>query len=321
MYELLQMMQSFCEKLLQQNQAASIDQTPLQEMSIQDTKDLKQHYLDEMLSLSNDLQIKDYRNEKIDIRFRRECESIIDELKGKLNGMSIEINKKKELQHLEQVANLSTYHSRRFNSFYDDDDEESSIPLRDIISKLPLSVSITPDLPITDSLIMGDEELSTIPEKESDEFIKSSVEDLVPIPSEFEDTSESDSDCDDFSPINVYEEKFVTFSNPLFDSNDDFTSSDDESLSDEDVPEENVKIYSNPLFEFDDEYISSDVNPLFDEVFENIESGDVDEIELLLHRDPSTPKISVASILEGFVDEPPLEENDDLFDLESKDNE
>ncbi|GJX85239.1 hypothetical protein Tco_0336013 [Tanacetum coccineum] len=59
----------FVEKLLQQKQAASIDQSPLQEMSIQDMEDLKQHYLDEMLSLSNDLQIKDYRNEKIDIHF------------------------------------------------------------------------------------------------------------------------------------------------------------------------------------------------------------------------------------------------------------
>ncbi|GJZ44928.1 hypothetical protein Tco_0592524 [Tanacetum coccineum] len=49
--------------------------------------------------------------------------------------------------------------------------------------------------------------------------------------------------------------------------------------------------------------------------------GNVDEIEFLLHRDPSTPKLSVASILEGFIDEPPLEENDDLFDLESKENE
>ncbi|GKE72449.1 hypothetical protein Tco_1534490, partial [Tanacetum coccineum] len=257
MYEILQMIQSFCEKLLQQKQAASIDRSPLQEMSIQDMEDLKQHYLDEMLSLSNDLQIKDYRNEKIDIHFRRECESMLMSLK------------------------------RRFNSFYDDDDEESSIPLRDIISELPLSVAITPDLPITDSLIMGDEELSTIPEKESDKFIKSSVEDLVPIPSEFEDTSESDSDCDDFSPINVYEEKFVTFSNPLFDSNDDFTSSDDESLSDEDVPEDNVKIYSNPLFEFDDEYISSDINPLFNEVLEDIKSEDsyvskLDELDLLV---------------------------------------
>ncbi|GJT80388.1 hypothetical protein Tco_1054730 [Tanacetum coccineum] len=209
--------------------------------------------------------IKDYRNEKIDIRFRRECENMIDELK-------------------EQVVNISTYPSQRFKSFfYDDYDyEESSIPLSDIISELPLSVAITPDLPTLepeDSLIMENEDLSTILEKESDEFIKSSVEDFIPILSEFEDTSESDSDCDlpscdDFSPINIYKEKSMTFSNPLFDSNDDFTSSDDESLSDEDVLEDNVKIYSNPLFEFDDEYISSDINSLFDEVLENIESKD-----------------------------------------------
>nr|GEW29758.1 hypothetical protein [Tanacetum cinerariifolium] len=206
-----------------------------------------------------------------------------------------------------------------------------------------------------DSLIIGDADLSTILEKESDEVIKSSVENLVPIPSESEDTSGSDREydlsfCDDFSPINILEENFVNFSNPLFDLNDDFTSSDDESLSDEDVLKDKVKIYSNPLFEFDDEYISSDVNPLFDEVLEDIESkvsydsdlnepillvtplsdanedeclnpgGDVDEIKLLLHHDPSTLKMSVASILEGFTDETPLEENDDLFNLESKEN-
>ncbi|GJV50926.1 hypothetical protein Tco_1446667 [Tanacetum coccineum] len=303
-------------------------------MSLQEMEDLKQHYLDEMLSLSNDLKIKDYRNEKIDIHFRRECENMIDELKGKFNGMSIEINKKKELQRLEQ----------------------STIPLNEIDSQIPPSIAITPVLPTMepeDSLIMGNEELSTIPEKESDEFIKSSVEDLVPIPSESEDTSESDSDCDlpscdDISPINVYEEKAVTFSNPLFDSNDDFTSSDDESLSDEDVLEDNFKIYSNPLFEFDDEYISSDVNPLFNEVLEDIECKDSydsnlnestflvtplsdsnkdecftpsDDVELLLYHDSYTPMISVVSIPEGFTNEPPLEENDDLFDLESKMNE
>ncbi|GJV09879.1 hypothetical protein Tco_1351420 [Tanacetum coccineum] len=251
MYELLQMMQSFCEKLLQQKQVVSIDQSPLQEMSIQDMEDLKHHYLDEMLSLSNDLQIKDYRNEKIDIHFRRECESMIDELKGKFNGMSIEIHKKKELQHLD---------------------------------------CITPDLPITDSLVMEDEHLNTILETESNEVINSSVEDLVPIPSESEDTSESDSDCDlsscnDFSPINIPKEKSVTFSNPLFDSNDDFTSSDDKSLSDKDVPEDNVKIYSNPLFEFDDEYISSDVNPLFDEDECFDPGGKINEIDAFLDMD------------------------------------
>ncbi|GKE27597.1 hypothetical protein Tco_1442981, partial [Tanacetum coccineum] len=238
--------------------------------------------------------IKDYRNEKIDIHFRREYESMIDELKGKFNGMSIEINKKKELQHLEQVANLSTYPSQRFKSFcYDDYDYgESIIPLNAIDSQIPPSNAITPVLPTLepeDSFIVGNEEL-TIPEKESNEFIKSSVEDLVPIPSVSEDTSESDSDlpsCDDFSPINVYEEKSVTFSNHLFDSNDEFTFSDDESLSDKDVLEDNVKIYSNPLFEFNDEHISSNVNPLFDEVLESIDSKDsyvsnLDEPSLLV---------------------------------------
>nr|GEX70395.1 hypothetical protein [Tanacetum cinerariifolium] len=47
-----------------------------------------------------------------------------------------------------------------------------------------------------DSLIMGNEDLSTIFKKKSDEFIKSSVEDLDPIPSESEDTPGSDSECD-----------------------------------------------------------------------------------------------------------------------------
>ncbi|GKD09983.1 hypothetical protein Tco_1189668, partial [Tanacetum coccineum] len=259
---------------------------------------------------------------------------MIAELKSKFNGMSIEINKKKELQYLEQ---------------------ESTIPLNEIDSQTPSSIEITPILPTLepeDSLIMGNEELSTILEKESDEFIKSSVEDLVSTPSEPKDTSERDSDCDlpssnDFSPISVFEEKSVTFANPLFDSNDDFTSSNNELLSDKDVLKD-VKIYSNPLFEFDDEYISSDVNLLFDKVLEDIECKDSydsnldestflvtplsdsnvdecftpsDDVELLLHHDSSTPMISVVSILEGFTNEPPLEENDDLFDLESKKNE
>ncbi|GJU14611.1 hypothetical protein Tco_1142577 [Tanacetum coccineum] len=80
---------------------------------------------------------------------------------------------------------------------------------------------------------------------------------------------------------------FVTFSNPLFDANDDFTSSDDESFPEEDVLKKIFKIYPNPLFEFDDEYISSDVNPFFNEVLEDIESEDsyvskLDEPDLLV---------------------------------------
>nr|GFB68265.1 hypothetical protein [Tanacetum cinerariifolium] len=38
----------------------------------------------------------------------------------------------------------------------------------------------------------------------------------------------------------------------------------------------------------------------------------------LVHHDPSIPGMSVTFILEGFNDEPPLEENDDLFDFELK---
>nr|GEV78818.1 hypothetical protein [Tanacetum cinerariifolium] len=244
-------------------------------MSIQDMVDLKQQYLYEMKSMINQIQIRDYRNERIDIHYRRECEIKIDELKVNFNGMSIEINKKKELRQQGQDANLNTYTtkpSRRFNFIYDDDNdyEESTIPLNEIVSQILSSIAITPVLPIEepkDSLIIGDEDLSTIYKKESEEFIKSSVQDLVPILSESEDTS--DSECD----LPFYDNS-VTFSNPLFNSNDDFTSSEDESLFDVDVLKDNFKIYSNPLFKFNDEYISSDINPLFDEVLEDIENKD-----------------------------------------------
>nr|GEY39061.1 hypothetical protein [Tanacetum cinerariifolium] len=235
----------------------------------------------------------------------------------------------------EQAANLSTHTtepSRRFNYFcYDDDDydyKESTIPFSDITSQIPLSIVITTSplvLPTEDldvSLIMRNKELNTIPEKESDEFIKSSVKDLVPIPSESKDTSGSDSECilpscDDFSPIDIPVKKAVTFSNPLFNSNDDFISSDDESLSDEDVLED---IECKDSYDPNLDESTFLVTPLFDSnEDEYFTPGD--DVELLLHHDPSIPKMSVAFILEGFTDEPPLEENDDLFDLESKNDE
>ncbi|GKC20128.1 reverse transcriptase domain-containing protein [Tanacetum coccineum] len=98
-----------------------------------------------------------------------------------------------------------------------------------------------------------------------------------PLPSKelhFEELKMIKSSIDDSSPLDILGDNSVTFSNPLFDSNDDFTSSDDESLPEEDILEENFKIYSNPLFEFDDEYISSGINPLFNEVLEDIENKD-----------------------------------------------
>nr|GEV45955.1 hypothetical protein [Tanacetum cinerariifolium] len=58
------------------------------------------------------------------------------------------------------------------------------------------TIAITPILSTeepVDSLSMRDEHLDTIPTTESDELIKSSVENLVPIPSEFEEEISSGS--------------------------------------------------------------------------------------------------------------------------------
>ncbi|GJU29108.1 putative reverse transcriptase domain-containing protein [Tanacetum coccineum] len=110
---------------------------------------------------------------------------------------------------------------------YDNDDDEYTI----IYSK---PKAITPDLPIEEpdnSLSMGDEHLSTIPETESDELIKSSVENLVPIPSEFEGISEDMCDvpvCEDPSPFDA----LYDHSEILSDPNDDGTSSDDDDFED-----------------------------------------------------------------------------------------
>ncbi|GKB55771.1 hypothetical protein Tco_0911957 [Tanacetum coccineum] len=85
---------------------------------------------------------------------------------------------------------------------------------------------------------------------------------------------------------------FTTFSNPLFDSYDDSTSSDDKSFSDEDVSKENFKIYSNPLF--DEEIISTKIDP-------HHFNAESDLIESLLNRDTSivsSPKFD--SLLEEF---------------------
>ncbi|GJX43123.1 hypothetical protein Tco_0259799 [Tanacetum coccineum] len=84
---------------------------------------------------------------------------------------------------------------------YNDDDDEYSFATQEYLKKL--SFAITPDLPKSDSLIMEDEHLDTIPETESDELIKSSVEDLVHTPSESDGISKGKFDLpvyDDFTP-------------------------------------------------------------------------------------------------------------------------
>nr|GFA20304.1 hypothetical protein [Tanacetum cinerariifolium] len=94
----------------------------------------------------------------------------------------------------------------------DDDDEERSDSLDDnIISGLPLFSAITPNEPVlsteepNNSPSMRDEHLDTILATESDEFIKSSVENLIPIPSESEEFSSTDDDSFSFDKIDYVE--------------------------------------------------------------------------------------------------------------------
>nr|GEV40834.1 hypothetical protein [Tanacetum cinerariifolium] len=137
--------------------------------------------------------------------------------------------------------------------------------------------AITPNEPV-DSLSMGDEHLNTILAMESDEFIKSCVENLVPNPSE----SKGENGYD-VPPC------FTTFLSILFDADFDFYSVDDQSLSDEDFPKE---IYSNPLF--DEEIISMKIDP-------HHFNAESDLIESLLNHDSSI--ISFLSKIDSLLDE------------------
>nr|GFA42722.1 hypothetical protein [Tanacetum cinerariifolium] len=139
------------------------------------------------------------------------------------------------------------------------------------------------------SLSIGYKHLKTIPETELDKIIKSSAKSLIPIPSEYEVTFDDESECDvpvkdESSPV------FTTFSNPLFDCIDDFTSSDDESLSNEDVPIEDFKVYLNPLF--DDEEIN------FDKINSHCFNAESDLIESLSNHDTLIDSSSKIDYLE-----------------------
>nr|GFA72245.1 hypothetical protein [Tanacetum cinerariifolium] len=95
------------------------------------------------------------------------------------------------------------------------------------------TIAVTPSLSIEEpdnSLSMGDEHLDTIPATESDEVIKSSVANLIPIPSESEGIPEHKYDVpfhDNSPPLDVSKDQFKDFS----ESNEEFSSIDDESFS------------------------------------------------------------------------------------------
>nr|GEY40988.1 hypothetical protein [Tanacetum cinerariifolium] len=124
------------------------------------------------------------------------------------------MNVQAEINHLQEMLHLTNSNQDPPVDVYDLEGSYDRDMKIDSLTKEPL-----------DSLLMGDEVISTISARETDKFIKSSVDDLVQIPKESKVTSDSDD-----SKPRSYD---VTFSNSLFDLNDDFTLCNDNLLFDE----------------------------------------------------------------------------------------
>nr|GEY25662.1 hypothetical protein [Tanacetum cinerariifolium] len=128
-----------------------------------------------------------------------------------------------------------------------------------IISGLPPCAAITTISSIEEpdnSLSMGGEHLDTIPATESEEFIKSSFENLVLIPNESEGVPDNMCDVpfhDNSPPLDVSKDQFEDFS----DSNDESTSYDDDSFSIDNIE----YVGASPL---DSELVSSEETNTFD---------------------------------------------------------
>nr|GFA39878.1 hypothetical protein [Tanacetum cinerariifolium] len=179
-------------------------------------------YLDSQIQLNNTLsKIKDQMTLITSL-----CELACQVAQKKLEEKQIE----EERAAKAQTWKLPVCHD-------DDDDEERSDSLYDnIISRLPSFFAITPDEPVLsteepdNSLSMGDEHLDTIPATESDQFIKSGVENLVLVLSEFEGVPEHMCDVpshDNSPPHDVSKDTIEDISK----SNEEFSSTDDDLFS------------------------------------------------------------------------------------------
>ncbi|GKD73876.1 hypothetical protein Tco_1332158 [Tanacetum coccineum] len=193
----------------------------------------------------------------------------------------------------------------------------------------------TPSIPFlatmepADTLLIGDEVISTIPARKTDEFIKFSVDDLDPIPRESEVTSDSNLECD--MPINtplpstdVREEDF-DINLPLGEYVVDFLMKNKDvvglprhlvkqlfshllknpsltkGMSDEPLGDDVT--FSNPLFDFNNDFTLCNDNPLFDEEFKDISSLDpfkstpiIDESSLLVTPLPDPKQICLREV-------------------------
>ncbi|GJV90871.1 hypothetical protein Tco_1538684 [Tanacetum coccineum] len=281
------MMQSYCDIMSQRREQEAI---LLQEQAVEEKQEL----------LAKEQAANPSEPSLVSYFYNADCDNI------STPSTTYTIHLTKSATIITNPSELTRFIYHNHDIFYDGDDDKELFPdevkrIQQILKRTSFD-AITTEFSITDSLSMGDEHLSTILETKSDELIKSSVENLVPTLNEFEDLSDIESKCN----VPVCDD-FTTFSNHLFDADDDFSSSDDESFSDEDVPKE---IYSNPIL--DEEIISTKI----DLHHFNAES---DLIESLLNRDISIEEIRLVEKLLYDNSYPrPLEEfNSENSDIES----
>nr|GEX67963.1 reverse transcriptase domain-containing protein [Tanacetum cinerariifolium] len=162
--------------------------------------------------------------------------------------------------------------------------------------------AITPNEPVLsteepdNSLSMGEEHLDTIPATESDEFIKSSVENLIPIPSESEAIPEHMCDVpfhDNSPPLDVSKDKIEDLS----ESTKEFSSIDDDSFSIDNID----YVEASPP---DSELVSSEVMEI---VISDV-GGTDDDILLTIKDDILREKLLNVNLLiakiEAFNDNP-----------------
>ncbi|GJW34955.1 hypothetical protein Tco_0057875 [Tanacetum coccineum] len=186
------------ERLQKANQALNESQSP-QEMRIQDLEIQKQQCLEEMKEWMNELGIREYQKEEIDIDYRRKCEDKIYELKDKFNGLSIEI--RKIIQEAEELRKSEARARSQKIIIDDDDDDLGFYAVHPNTIHTPVSQNVEPK----DSLIMGDGNINTTPETETisvESLSTSRLDHLAPISPEIvevcvdNDDTDDDDDCD-----------------------------------------------------------------------------------------------------------------------------
>nr|GEU52450.1 hypothetical protein [Tanacetum cinerariifolium] len=260
------------KEYLENSSDSDIRQLVRKECGINVCEEQKQNMEDTMLEL-----IEVYPQKEFYYMYNDVDDLIESALNSKLlsfNLRSQHLDKKK--QEVKNVVNQSTKHRPCIlKSLQNFRVKKSSISLNNT-SQISLVHAITPVLPTKE-------------------------------PVEYEVTSNDESECD----VPVKDESsliFTTFSNPIFDDNDDFTSSDDELRSSEDVPMGDFKVYSNFLFD-DEEINSNKIDPhYFNAKFDLIES--------LSNRDTLFDSYSKFDYLKEFIESNDYDSGGDIYIFE-----